>query len=96
MTGGRSGLIQRAIEQLEGAIRNGDMTHDGSYALTRHVLAARRRLSGGKLQLSKESDYSPNKIDAAVAAVLAWQARLDAVSAGIGTRRTSFAPSRLR
>jgi hypothetical protein len=33
------GLIQRAIEQLEGAIRNGDMTHDGSYALTRHVLA---------------------------------------------------------
>jgi hypothetical protein len=96
MTGGRTGLIQRAIEQLEGAIRNGDMTHDGSYALTRHVLAARRRLSGGKLQLSKENDYSPNKIDAAVAAVLAWQARLDAVSAGIGTRRTSFAPSRLR
>ncbi|MCW2898502.1 MAG: hypothetical protein JWO67_767, partial [Streptosporangiaceae bacterium] len=33
MTGGRSGLIQRAIEQLEGAIRNGDMTHDGSSAL---------------------------------------------------------------
>jgi hypothetical protein len=96
MTGGRTGLIQRAIEQLEGAIRNGDMTHDGSYALTRHVLAARRRLSGGKLQLAKENDYSPNKIDAAVAAVLAWQARLDAVSAGIGTRRTSFAPSRLR
>jgi hypothetical protein len=96
MTGGRTGLIQRAIEQLEGAIRNGDMTHDGSYALTRHVLAARRRLSGGKLQLSKENDYSPNKIDAAVAAVLAWQARLDAVSAGIGTRRTSFVPSRLR
>jgi hypothetical protein len=96
MTGGRTGLIQRAIEQLEGAIRNGDMTHDGSYALTRHVLAARRRLSGGKLQLAKENDYSPNKIDAAVAAVLAWQARLDAVSAGIGTRRTSFVPSRLR
>jgi phage terminase large subunit-like protein len=83
MTGGRSGLIQRAIEQLEGAIRNGDMTHDGSSALTRHVLNARRRLRSGKLTLQKEHDYSIKKIDAAVAAVLAWQARLDAIAAGI-------------
>jgi hypothetical protein len=90
MTGGRSGLIERAIEQLEGAIRNGDMTHDGSYALTRHVLSARRKYRAGKLAIGKEHDYSPNKIDAAVAAVLAWQARLDAIAAGVGqTRRKS-------
>lgn len=86
MTGGRSGLVQRAIEQLEGAIRNGDMTHDGAYGLTRHVLNARRRLSGGKLALRKENDYSNRKIDAAVAAVLAWQGRLDAIAAGVGQR----------
>jgi hypothetical protein len=97
MTGGRSGLIQRAIEQLEGAIRNGDMTHDGSYALTRHVLNARRRVRNKKLTLAKEHDYSPNKIDASVAAVLAWQARLDAVAAGVGQQRRKFvAPSRIR
>jgi hypothetical protein len=96
MTGGRSGLIERAVEQLEGAIRNGDMTHDGSYALTRHVLNARRRVRNKKLALGKEHDYSPNKIDAAVAAVLAWQARLDAVAAGVGKTQTFVPPSKLR
>lgn len=96
MTGGRSGLIERAVEQLEGAIRNGDMTHDGSYALTKHVLNARRRFRAGKLTLGKEHDYSVNKIDAAVAAVLAWQARLDAVAAGIGKQQSFVAPRRLR
>lgn len=95
MTGGRSGLVQRAIEQLEGAILNGDMSHDGAFALTRHVLNARRRLRGGKLQLAKEHDYSINKIDAAVAAVLAWQARLDCVAAGIGNTRAAVVPRRL-
>lgn len=95
MTGGRSGLVQRAIEQLEGAIRNGDMTHDGSYGLTRHVINARRRLSRGKLALTKENDYSQDKIDAAVAAVLAWQARLDCVAAGIGQQKRSVTPRRL-
>lgn len=97
MTGGRSGLIQRAIEQLEGAVRNGDMTHDGSADLTRHVLNARRRIRAGKLTLQKEHDYSSNKIDAAVAAVLAWQARLDAVAAGVGQTSSEFVmPVRIR
>ena len=97
MTGGRSGLIQRAIEQLEGAIRNGDMSHDGSSSLTRHVLNARRRLRAGKLTLQKENDYSIKKIDAAVAAVLAWQARLDVVAAGVRTsERKRVTPARLR
>lgn len=96
MTGGRSGLIQRAVEQFEGAVRNQDMTHDGSYALTRHMLNARRRLAHGKLAIGKESDYSPKKVDAAVAAVLAWQARLDAVAAGIKTSRARQVPKRIR
>ncbi len=96
MTGGRSGLVQRAIEQLEGAVRNGDMTHDGSFQMTKHVLNARRRTSHGKLALRKEHDQSPNKIDAAVAAVLAWQARLDAVAAGVGQAPAFVAPRRLR
>lgn len=87
MTGGTASKVQIAIEALEGAIRNGDMTHDGGFALTRHVLNARRRFSHGKLKLGKANDYSPHKIDAAVAAVLAWQARLDALAAGVDHRR---------
>jgi phage terminase large subunit-like protein len=96
MTGGRSGLVQRAIEQLEGSIRNRDVSHSGSFALTRHVLNARRRITHTKLALAKESDYSSKKIDAAVAAVLAFQARLDAVAAGHGKRRAAVIPSRIR
>lgn len=95
MTGGRTGLIQRAIEQFEGAVRNGDASHDGSYALTRHVLNMRRRTKGGKLTVHKEHDYSPNKIDAGVAAILAWQARLDAVAKGV-TKSETYRPRRLR
>jgi hypothetical protein len=95
MTGGRSGLVERAIEQLEGAIRNKDITHDGSSTLTRHVLNARRRLSHSKLALAKENDYSSNKIDAAVAAVLAYQARLDALSRVTEQKSTFYVPQKL-
>ena len=91
MTGGRAGLVQRSIEQMESAVRNQDLTHDGSLALTRHVLNARRRFTRDKLSLSKENDYSARKIDAAVAAVLAFQCRLDALSAGAGPKKRSRA-----
>jgi phage terminase large subunit-like protein len=87
--------VERAIEQLEGAVRNKDVTHDGSHTLTRHVLNARRRLAHGKLALAKENDYSPRKIDAAVAAVLAYQARLDALSRVPETVSTFYVPQKL-
>jgi hypothetical protein len=95
MGGGRAGLVERAIEQFESAVKNRDLTHDGSYALTRHVLNARRRFSHGKLALAKENDYSPNKIDAGVAAVLAYQARLDALVRAIEPVSTFYVPRRL-
>jgi hypothetical protein len=96
MTGGRTGLIQRAVEQLDGAIKNRDLTHDGSLELTRHMLQARRRFRSGKLSLAKENDYSPKKIDAAVAAVLAWQARLDVLAAGLSKTPRRGVPRRVR
>jgi hypothetical protein len=51
---------------------------------------------GETVQIGKEHPDSPNKIDAAVAAVLAWQARLDAIAKGIGTQRPTHAPRRIR
>jgi hypothetical protein len=95
MTGGRAGLVERAIEQFESAVKNHDLTHDGSYGLTRHVLNARRRFSHGKLALAKENDYSPKKIDAAVAAVLAYQARLDALVRAVKPVSDFYVPQRL-
>lgn len=98
MTGGRAGAVQAAVEQLEGAIRNRDATLSGEFRLVQHLINARRRLSHGKLALGKENDYSPRKIDAAVAAVLAWQARLDALAAGVTktTEKKTYSVRRLR
>lgn len=89
MTGGRATLAERAIEQLEGAIRNRDVSIAGDFYLVQHLRNARRRLQKNHLALGKENDYSAHKIDAAVAAVLAYQARLDALAKGFGTEQTA-------
>ncbi len=79
----RPGLMVKALAALEEAVQNGDLTHDGSYRLTEHVLNARRRPTPRVgMQISKEFSDSPRKIDAAIAATLAWQAHLDAVAKG--------------
>lgn len=96
MTGGRSSLNERAVKQCGEAVVNGDLTHGGSYALTRHVLNARRRIEHGKLKLAKEHPYSRKKIDAAVAMCLAWQARLDALAKGVGVpSKNAYVPRRI-
>lgn len=96
MVGGRAGLVERAIEQAEGAIRNQDLIQDGNYHLTEHLLNCRRRIVHGKLALGKVDDYSSKKIDGAVAMVLAWQCRLDALSKGVGIPKHIYIPARIR
>jgi hypothetical protein len=51
------------------------------------VLNARRRNFRAGYLLYKAYPDSPDKIDAAYAAVMAWKARLDAVAAGYGKRK---------
>ena len=77
------------VEQLRAAIANGQCTHDGSTALTRHVLNARRRAVSTGYLIYKAYPDSPDKIDAAYAAVMAWKARLDAVAKGVGAKRAT-------
>jgi hypothetical protein len=96
MTGGRSIYIERAVKAFAGDVRNNGLTHDGSFRLTQHALNARRRTSHQHLTLGKEHSSSPRKIDACVAAVIAWQARLDCIAAGIGTKPKRRAPIRVR
>lgn len=96
MTGGRSGLVAKALAKFHTSVVSGELTHDGSSDLTRHVLNARRKIRNGTVQIGKEFPDSPNKIDAVVAAVLAWQARIDAVAEGIGSKPNRVAPKRLR
>lgn len=87
MTGGRSTFIVRALEKFRSSVVDGELTHDGSSVLTRHILNARRRSSRTGIQIMKEHPDSPNKIDAAVAAVLAWQCRVDAMAKGLGKKK---------
>jgi len=82
MTGGRLTLTVRALQILHNAIIDHEMTHDGSYALTRHMLNARRRVGRTGVTIAKEHPSSPRKIDAAIAATLAFKARQDALAAG--------------
>lgn len=96
MTGGRSHLVVRALEQFHDAVLDGGMSHDGAYALTRHVLNARRRPTRSGIQIAKEHPDSARKIDAAVAAVLAYAARLEAVTKGLAAQSSSFVPRRIR
>ena len=84
MTGGRSVKIVRATERLHNAIVDGEITYDGSSVLTRHLLNARRRTSSTGIQIAKEHPTSSRKIDAAIAAILAFEARSQAVAAGLG------------
>jgi hypothetical protein len=83
------------FDAFHSAVLDEQLTHDGSYRLTQHVLNARRRpRPSGVVLVDKEHTDSFNKIDAAVAATYAWAARLVAVS--VGARRQTFVPRRIR
>lgn len=66
--------------------------------LQRHALNARRHPTRAGMQIRKEYPKSPKKIDAVMAAVLAWQCRLDAIAGGVGDAPTDqwFMPTRIR
>ncbi|WP_233424842.1 hypothetical protein [Mycolicibacter heraklionensis] len=84
---GKNTNAVEVVKRLHSAIVNAECTHDGSAALTRHVLNARRRQTRAGYLLYKAFADSPDKIDAAYAAVMAWKARNDAVAAGLGRRK---------
>jgi hypothetical protein len=67
-------------------------------AFSRHVLNARRADSRAGIQIRKEGGrHSPRKIDAGVAAVLAYEAACEAVAAGVTPRSSQLlVPRRIR
>ncbi|MFE5332942.1 terminase [Embleya sp. NPDC056575] len=72
-----------ALERFETAVKTEALTHDGGATLTSHVLHARRQVSRAGVQIRKETKDSPLKIDAAMAATLAYECRSDAVAKGL-------------
>lgn len=85
-----------AVRAYANALVDGQLRHDGHVAFSRHIGNAQKRLlnyndeQGHALYvLTKATPQSPAKIDAAVAAVLSWQARTDVLASGKGVKRTS-------
>jgi hypothetical protein len=81
--------IAWAVRRFEEAIAAGDVHHDGNRTFAAHMRHARKRMltvldDHERLMhtLSKSSIRSPMKIDAAMAAVLSWEARSDALASG--------------
>lgn len=92
----RNKQVAYAIRGFANAIAAGDLLHDGNEHLRRHIgNAVRKELhqrdeEGKPLwTIYKERSDSPHKIDAAMAAILSWEARSDAVAAGAGQRTVS-------
>ena len=88
---GKDTRVVHFVEQLRLAIVNGECAHDGSPALARHVLNARKRSTRSGYLLYKAYPDSPDKIDAAYAAVMAWKARTDALASGLGRAKAKKA-----
>lgn len=83
-----------AVRNFAAAIGSGDLSHDGDETLAAHIRNARKRKTNVRdddgrqmYVISKERSDSANKIDAAMAAVLAWEARGDAISSDAKTGR---------
>lgn len=83
MTGGRSVKIVRATLRLHTAIVDREITFCGSHLLTKHLVNARRRESAQGIQIAKAHPTSPDKVDGAVAAILATECRAEAIARGL-------------
>lgn len=85
----RRKAMSYALENFCTSMTSGDISHDGNDALLRHIGNSYRhdlpfRDEEGKplWLIRKERSDSPFKIDLAMAAVLSWEARNDAIAAG--------------
>jgi phage terminase large subunit-like protein len=81
---GKTSMVVEAVEHARVAIATGEMSHDGSPGLVRHLLNARKRETPRGDLIYKSYPMSPDKIDAAYAFIMAWKCRTDALSKGFG------------
>jgi phage terminase large subunit-like protein len=73
----KRGRMIDAVERFRTDLAAGRIPHTGDETLTRHALNAQMREVRGGYWLAKPGSTSADKIDAAVASVLAWEARAD-------------------
>lgn len=83
-----------ALRAFRNAQVDGSLTHDGDKLYARHIANAVKRDARVKddddkpmWTIQKDRHDSPRKIDAAMAGCLSWEARRDAITAGLGAPR---------
>jgi phage terminase large subunit-like protein len=69
-----------AVERFRTDVAAGTLHHAGDVVLNRHVLNAQTKEMRGGYMLAKDRAGSPHKIDAAIAAVLAYEARAEVLA----------------
>ncbi|MFC4501740.1 MULTISPECIES: hypothetical protein [Streptomyces] len=72
----------QAVERFRSAVTVGDLKHENDPKLSRHVLNAQAREVPQGILIQKDSPRSKRKIDLAICAVLALEARADAIADG--------------
>jgi phage terminase large subunit-like protein len=93
----RQKAMAYALKAYSTAITGGELSHDGNAHLKRHVGNACRHYIAlhdpdtrePMWLIYKEQPESPHKIDGAMAGCLSWEARNDAVAAGVGQKKQS-------
>jgi hypothetical protein len=94
-TTNRDRQIAWAVRNYTTAIGAGDLAHDGHPRATEHVRNARKKKVNvfddehqqmHTISKDRAGRSSPRKIDAAMANVLAWECRGDAIAAGATTK----------
>lgn len=82
-----------AVKAFNNAIQSGELSHDGNPRYAAHIGSAYRRMLNLKddqgqplFVIYKERSDSPQKIDLAMAGILSWEARNDALAAGVSGR----------
>ncbi len=86
-----------ALKAYATAIESGAVTNNGHKAFARHIGNAQKNMMGFRDDddsplwiISKDRPGSPNKIDAAMAGCLSWQASLDAIAQGLAKPKSKW------
>jgi phage terminase large subunit-like protein len=85
--------MSRALDDFHTEVAAGTLKHDGNIDLGLHVKNCAKSTQRGMTVVRKETRWSPKKIDAAIAAVLAVEAKNDAIQSGVllaGRSRRAF------
>ena len=71
-----------ALERFHTATVTAQLSHDGDEILSRHIANAKKKETRSGIVIRKDRPKSPRKIDAAMCAVLAYEARGDVIQSG--------------